>query len=111
MDGRRIRNNKVAFSNLSGIVWTGPKRERNEGLAQIATNYLPPTRIIHDLSFLIQSEFTGSKRRHCKFQTADGKMFAKLQKGQKLVSRSSVLFDLSWKLVKVLCPSVSTNPK
>ena len=28
MDGRRIRNNKVAFSNLSGIVWTGPKRER-----------------------------------------------------------------------------------
>ena len=24
MDGRRIRNNKVAFSNLSGIVWTGP---------------------------------------------------------------------------------------
>ena len=25
MDGRRIRNNKVPFSNLSGIVWTGPK--------------------------------------------------------------------------------------
>ena len=25
MDGRRIRNNKVAFSNLSGIVWTGPQ--------------------------------------------------------------------------------------
>ena len=25
MDGRRIRNNKVAFSNLAGIVWTGPK--------------------------------------------------------------------------------------
>ena len=24
VDGRRIRNNKVAFSNLSGIVWTGP---------------------------------------------------------------------------------------
>ena len=24
LDGRRIRNNKVAFSNLSGIVWTGP---------------------------------------------------------------------------------------
>ena len=23
-DGRRIHNNKVAFSNLSGIVWTGP---------------------------------------------------------------------------------------
>ena len=23
VDGRRIRNNKVAFSNLSGIVWTG----------------------------------------------------------------------------------------
>ena len=23
--GRRIRNNKVAFSNLSGIVWTGPQ--------------------------------------------------------------------------------------
>ena len=25
VDGRRIRNNEVAFSNLSGIVWTGPK--------------------------------------------------------------------------------------
>ena len=25
VDGRRIRNNKVAFSNLAGIVWTGPK--------------------------------------------------------------------------------------
>ena len=25
MDGRRIRNNKVAFSNLSDIVWTGPQ--------------------------------------------------------------------------------------
>ena len=24
VDGRRIRNNKVAFSNLSGIVWTEP---------------------------------------------------------------------------------------
>ena len=24
VDGRRVRNNKVAFSNLSGIVWTGP---------------------------------------------------------------------------------------
>ena len=24
VDGRRIRNNKVAFSNLSGTVWTGP---------------------------------------------------------------------------------------
>ena len=25
VDGSRIRNNKVAFSNLSGIVWTGPE--------------------------------------------------------------------------------------
>ena len=25
VDGSRIRNNKVAFSNLSGIVWTGPQ--------------------------------------------------------------------------------------
>ena len=24
VDGSRIRNNKVAFSNLSGIVWMGP---------------------------------------------------------------------------------------
>ena len=24
VDGRCIRNNKVAFSNLCGIVWTGP---------------------------------------------------------------------------------------
>ena len=29
VDGRRIRNNKVAFSNLSGIVWTGPKPTKN----------------------------------------------------------------------------------
>ena len=25
VDGSRIRNNNVAFSNLSSIVWTGPK--------------------------------------------------------------------------------------
>ena len=25
VDGRRIRNNKSAFSNLSGIVWTRPE--------------------------------------------------------------------------------------
>ena len=25
VDGSRIRNNKNAFSNLSVIVWTGPK--------------------------------------------------------------------------------------
>ena len=25
VDGRRIRNNKVAFSNLSGIVWMRPE--------------------------------------------------------------------------------------
>ena len=25
VDGSRIRNNKVAYSNLSGIVWTGPQ--------------------------------------------------------------------------------------
>ena len=25
VDGSRIRNKKVAFSNLSGIVWTGPE--------------------------------------------------------------------------------------
>ena len=25
VDGSHIHNNKVAFSNLSGIVWTGPE--------------------------------------------------------------------------------------
>ena len=29
VDGSRIRNNKVAFSNLSGIVWTGSKASCN----------------------------------------------------------------------------------
>ena len=28
VDGSRIRNNKVAFSNLSGIVWTGPNTKK-----------------------------------------------------------------------------------
>ena len=28
VDGSRIRNNKVAFSNLSGIVWTGPETDK-----------------------------------------------------------------------------------
>ena len=28
VDGSRIRNNKVAFSNLSGIVWTGPYKKK-----------------------------------------------------------------------------------
>ena len=27
VDGRRIRNNKVAFSNLSGKVYSGPKQK------------------------------------------------------------------------------------
>ena len=27
VDGSRIRNNKVAYSNLSGIVWTGPQND------------------------------------------------------------------------------------
>ena len=27
VDGSRIRSNKVAFSNLSGIVWTGPEAQ------------------------------------------------------------------------------------
>ena len=31
VDGRRIRNNKVAFSNLSGIVWTGPQTPKCMG--------------------------------------------------------------------------------
>ena len=29
VDGSRIRNNKVAFSNLSDIVWTGPQPQIN----------------------------------------------------------------------------------
>ena len=32
VDGSRIRNNKVAFSNLSGIVWTGPKNMQPKNL-------------------------------------------------------------------------------
>ena len=28
VDGNRIRNHKVAFSNLSGIVWTGPNTHK-----------------------------------------------------------------------------------
>ena len=28
VDGSRIRNNKVALSNLSGIVWTGPNTHK-----------------------------------------------------------------------------------
>ena len=28
VDGSRIHNNKVAFSNLSGIVWTGPNTHK-----------------------------------------------------------------------------------
>ena len=28
VDGSRIRNNKVEFSNLSGIVWTGPNTKK-----------------------------------------------------------------------------------
>ena len=43
VDGSRIRNNKVAFSNLSSIVWTGPKTSR-----LIAMSFTHP-----DSSFLI----------------------------------------------------------
>ena len=34
VDGSRIRNNKVAFSNLSGIVWTGPNSLIQDGILQ-----------------------------------------------------------------------------
>ena len=32
VDGRRIRNNKIAFSNLSGIVWTRPQSIKSSTL-------------------------------------------------------------------------------
>ena len=31
VDGKRIRNNKVALSILSGLVWTGPNNKFNLG--------------------------------------------------------------------------------
>ena len=40
VDGSRIRNNKVAFSNLSGIVWTGLKRFLFEMFLVIYDNIL-----------------------------------------------------------------------
>ena len=36
VDGSRIRNNKVAFSNLSGIVWTGPLTQLKNQLRYIS---------------------------------------------------------------------------
>ena len=38
VDGSHIRNNKVAFSNLSGIVWMGPK------ILKMPTSYIAATR-------------------------------------------------------------------
>ena len=35
-DGSRIRNNKVAFSNLSGIVWTGPIKSASASTPDVA---------------------------------------------------------------------------
>ena len=35
VDGSRIRNNKVAFSNLYGIVWTGPKKKLSNFTQQL----------------------------------------------------------------------------
>ena len=37
VDGSRIRNNKVAFSNLSDIVWTGSKKS----IVRITTRFAP----------------------------------------------------------------------
>ena len=39
VDGSRIRNNKVAFSNLSGIVWTGPELHfKDKSTQKLKTN-------------------------------------------------------------------------
>ena len=47
VDGSRIRNNKVAFSNLSGIVWMGPK---------YGSRRLSSLETIYDLGFLQPQE-------------------------------------------------------
>ena len=48
VDGSRIRNNKVAFSNLSGIVWTGPKMFwTNWQLVVVSIAILLPIRSLH----------------------------------------------------------------
>ena len=63
------------------------KRERNKRRPDTNRDKLPSAHqslinlIIRDLSFLIKSEFTG---KVCKFQTADAKMFAELQKRSKI---------------------------
>ena len=43
VDGSRIRNNKVAFSNLSGIVWTGPNSSKLDSPKVVL---MPPKRLI-----------------------------------------------------------------
>ena len=40
VDGSRIRNNKVAFSNLYGIVWTGPIRIKRSTKTELFENAL-----------------------------------------------------------------------
>ena len=40
VDGRGIRNNKVTFSNLSGIVWTRPKTNLREPLTHDVTVFV-----------------------------------------------------------------------
>ena len=40
VDGRRIRNNKVAFSNLSGIVWTRPEIQNRDEWFSLEYRYL-----------------------------------------------------------------------
>ena len=50
VDGRRIRNNKVAFSNLSGIVWTGFRSARSnlhmQWKCSSLVSYPPPKNIV-----------------------------------------------------------------
>ena len=44
VDGSRIRNNEVAFSNLYGIVWTGPKTEpKANGYCKISREFKFPS--------------------------------------------------------------------
>ena len=42
VDGSRIRNNKVAFSNFSGIVWTGPQLQRWRMLCESTFGQVEP---------------------------------------------------------------------
>ena len=81
VDGRRIRNNKAAFSDLSGIVRTGPENQLFgyirycTEIPEININLLPNTCNFHHKCWLIFSSHLSENGQNVHFREAQFQVF------------------------------------